>query len=338
MADTFAVLISALAVLLPTAVYCVAFYWADRYEREPRSLLLIAFIWGAIPSVVLSLISEVMLGAPLSTEVNSEQAAVVVGVIIAPIVEELAKGAALLGLFVWKREEFDGVLDGLIYGALVGFGFAMTENFLYFIGAYESGGFADLTALIFVRAILFGLNHAMYTSLTGIGFGMARNEPRTVLRIFWIGLGLGCAIAVHAAHNFGVLAAGVAPLGFLLSLAIAAGGAGLVVLAVVLSWDHERAVMRAELAEELGGLLSSQELMELTGRWRQPMRTRPNDGAAVRMSLYVELAMHKRRLRRLGPDRAAGTLREIDAIREHLERLNQGPAQVTGPAPTRDQV
>ena len=327
-----------MAVLLPTAVYCIAFYWADRYEREPRSLLLIAFFWGALPSVVLSVVSEVVLGAPLVDYVNSEQAAFVVGVIIAPVVEELAKGAALLGLFIWKREEFDGVLDGLIYGALVGFGFAMTENFLYFIGAYESGGFANLTALIFVRAVLFGLNHAMYTSLTGIGFGMARNEPRTAVRVMWIGLGLGCAITVHAAHNFGVLVAGVAPIGFLLSLAIAAGGAALIVLAVVLSWRHEREVMRAELAEELGNLLSTQELLELTGRWRQPMRKRPNDGVAVRMALYVELAMHKRRLRRLGPARSASTRLEIDAIREHLMQLKQGPAQTDGLAPAHDQV
>lgn len=59
------------------------------------------------------------------------------------------------------RHEFDGVLDGLTYGAIIGFGFAMTENFLYFIGAFSEGGFVDLTVLIFLRAVIFGLNHTL---------------------------------------------------------------------------------------------------------------------------------------------------------------------------------
>ncbi len=68
MALLFALALSTLAAIVPTLVYTLTFYWADRYEREPRSLLFAAFIWGAIPAVIASLIGEVLLGAPLVSD------------------------------------------------------------------------------------------------------------------------------------------------------------------------------------------------------------------------------------------------------------------------------
>ncbi len=230
-----------------------------------------------------------------------------------------------MGLFLWKRNEFDGVLDGLIYGALIGFGFAMTENFLYFVGAYDEGGFAGLSWVIVLRAILFGLNHAFYTSLTGIGFGLARNQRSTAAKVLLAGSGLAAAILVHALHNLGATVAGITPLGFLLSLLVAGGGSGLIVAAVVLSWNHERSVMQTELTEELGNVLSTQDLIELTGRWRQPIRRRSGDGAE-RMALFAELAVRKRRVRMLGSTHSADTLAEIEEIRDRLKELGAGPA------------
>lgn len=331
MAFAIALIVSAFAAIVPTVAYSIAFYWADRYEREPHLLLLTAFVWGAIPAILLSLISELAIGSPFVAEADSIQAALVAGVLVAPFVEEVFKAAALLGLFVWKRNEFDGVLDGLIYGALVGFGFAMTENFVYFIGAYGEGGFTALTWLIVVRAIVFGLNHAFYTGLTGIGFGIARNIASTPLRMLSIGAGLAAAIVVHAMHNFGVTMAGISPFGFLLSLVIAAGGLGLVVAAVLLSWNHERSVIQTELAEELGSTLSPEDLLTLTGHWRQPMRRGAGEDAD-RMTLYVELAVRKRRLRMLGTLDRSDALGDIEDIRRQLAEMSMGPVTSSGPA------
>ena len=50
----------------------------------------------------------------------------------APIVEEVGKGLGLLLLFVTARRAFDGPVDGVVYGALIGAGFALTENIQYF--------------------------------------------------------------------------------------------------------------------------------------------------------------------------------------------------------------
>ena len=53
-------------------------------------------------------------------------------VISAPLVEESAKAIILLIFFFAKRDEFDGVVDGIVYAAMVGLGFAMTENIQYY--------------------------------------------------------------------------------------------------------------------------------------------------------------------------------------------------------------
>ena len=60
-----ALLISLIAAVLPALFYFVLFYWADRYEREPLYLSIAAFLWGAIPAIVLSVFSEVYLSVAL---------------------------------------------------------------------------------------------------------------------------------------------------------------------------------------------------------------------------------------------------------------------------------
>ena len=211
-----AMLIILVATILPTYLYVRLFYWADRYEREPFWLVAGAFLWGAIPAIIASLVAEMILAAP------TRGAGLVEDALSAPIVEELSKGFALLLIFWFMRREFDGVLDGLIYGSMIGFGFAMTENFLYFIGAYDQGGYANLTLIFFLRTVLFGLNHAFYTGFSGIGLGLALVSRRGLARFIWPLCGLIAAITAHSLHNFGASLAEQDGIGLLLSLLVAA--------------------------------------------------------------------------------------------------------------------
>ena len=59
---------------------------------------------------------------------------------VAPIVEEAVKGAFLVGLLIFRRREFDGIVDGIVYAGLVAAGFAFTENILYFGRAFTEDG------------------------------------------------------------------------------------------------------------------------------------------------------------------------------------------------------
>ncbi len=302
------------AAIVPTLIYVLIFYWADRYEREPGWLSFVAFIWGAIPAIVISLIAEITVGTPFLQEPGTLASDLVEGAVIAPVVEEVVKGAALLWLFFRRRQEFDGVLDGVVYGALVGFGFAMTENFLYFIGAFMEGGWGGLSVLIYLRAIVFGLNHAFYTGLMGIGLGLARNARRPLARWGWILAGLVVAILAHALHNLGAGLTSVNALGFAISLMVAAGGLGLLLLTVGLAWQHERNVLHRELLGEVGTLLSADEFERLTGRWRRPVHAQQ----AARTRLLVEYANRQSRLRLLGEGREPGLTQEIEALRAQL--------------------
>ena len=310
-------LIALLASVLPALVWVLFFYWADRYEREPGWLVLVTFIWGAIPAIIVSLIAEIAVGAPFVQVPGSLTENLVTGSIVAPIVEELAKGMALLGIFYWRRQEFDGVLDGLVYGALVGFGFAMTENFLYFVGALSEGGIGAMSVLIFLRAILFGLNHAFYTGLFGIGLGLARNQTNPGTRATLAVTGLIVAILAHALHNLGASLVEVNVASLLISLMVAGAAVGLTLLAIGLSWQHERKVLLAELTPEVGNLLSADELTQLTERWRQPVR-KGKSNPRQRRHLLVEYANHQRRLRRRGLQHEPELARELEQLRQRL--------------------
>ncbi len=312
--------ISLAAAIIPTIVYVLIFYWADRYEREPIWLITVAFLWGAVPAVIVSVVGEFVLGWQWIDAPDSVAGAVVSGAVIAPIVEEIAKAVALFLIFLVMRQEFDGVLDGVVYGALIGLGFAMTENFFYFIGAYDEGGYGQLTMVIFLRAALFGMNHAFYTGLTGIGLGLARTTRRQESRLLWIGFGLVAAIVTHSLHNLGASLAEVNLIGLGLSLMVAAAGILLMLVAILLSWRHERFCLRLELAEEIGILLSAADYEEITRRWNNPIHKWGSvaQARARRMHDLVELALKKNRLRNGAGGEGPALVQEITRLRVAL--------------------
>ncbi|NJN82245.1 MAG: PrsW family intramembrane metalloprotease [Caldilineaceae bacterium] len=316
--------LSLVAAVIPTLLYVLLFYWADRYEREPWWLAAVAFLWGAIPAIAVSIFGEVLLGESLISAPNTLQGALIDGALIAPIVEEVAKGAALLAIFWLFPYEFDGVLDGLIYGALIGFGFAMTENFFYFIGAFDEGGFGNFTVVVLMRAVMFGLSHAFYTALIGIGFGLSHQATSRRGRLLWPVVGLCAAMLTHGLHNLGVGIVEVYAVGFLLSLAVAGAGVGLVLLAVLLAWQHERGCIQRELSGEVGSILSADEFGLLVGRWHRPLHRRKPAARleAHRLQMLVELALLKERLRRSETmDSALSS--QIEAIRKEIDESSQ---------------
>ncbi|MBN1121407.1 MAG: PrsW family intramembrane metalloprotease [Anaerolineae bacterium] len=239
-----AFLIAVAAGIIPMLVYPVALYFLDRYEKEPLPLLLAVFLWGFVPAAVLSLISQLIIGIPLlmldETGLLADQ---VLAVAVAPVSEECFKAIAVLAVYLIWRREFDGVLDGVVYGGLVGFGFAAIENVLYFLEVDA--------AVIVMRTIVFGLNHAFYTSLTGIGFGIARHSRKGFVRFFAPVAGLIMAIAAHAVHNTTVTFAETAPALCCFGLLADYGGIAFVLGVVVLTARQERQWITEQLQGEI---------------------------------------------------------------------------------------
>ena len=194
-----------LCVLLATATavpYGALLLWLDRNEREPWWLLLGAFLWGATvattyASVVNSLTAFVG-GWVFQDEALGNMAMASVS---APISEEITKGMAVVGLLLLFRRELDNVLDGLVYGAVVGLGFAWFENITYYL-MVANEGYIEVFFNAFGRGVLNGLSgHPTFTALTGLAVGLIRVQRRGKTRWLWLPLGLGLAMFSHFVWN-----------------------------------------------------------------------------------------------------------------------------------------
>jgi RsiW-degrading membrane proteinase PrsW (M82 family) len=194
-------IIGMLLALLPLAGVLLAVRIVDRWEPEPRGLLVFAVAWGAIASVGIALAVDLVLSLIIGNDGSPAREAFT-AVVQAPIVEEFAKGLGVYIIFVSARRAFDGPVDGIVYGALIGAGFAFTENIQYFAISFIEGGVADTSMTFFLRGILSPFAHVMFTSVTGFALGLAARRGAKAGRAVgpWV-IGMIGATALHALWN-----------------------------------------------------------------------------------------------------------------------------------------
>src|SRR5947207_2582681 len=194
-------IIGMICATLPVPIYIMLLLWIDRYESEPLWMLTTTFLWGALVAVFIAIILNTINGAIITAATNSARIGENFGAVIsAPIVEESAKAFILLVLFFWKKDEFDGIVDGIVYAGMVGLGFAMTENILYY-GRAVSGGVASLTFIFVLRGMAAHFSHPLFTSMTGIGLGWSRESNNGFIKVVAPVLGFMLAVLMHATWN-----------------------------------------------------------------------------------------------------------------------------------------
>jgi protease PrsW len=197
-----ALLVGLVTATIPVPLYVILVLWIDRYEAEPPWMLAVAFFWGAVVAVFVAFLLNTTLGLIVSIITNNLKAGeTFAAVISAPIVEECAKAIILFIFFFAKKDEFDGVVDGIVYGALVALGFAMTENIQYYGKAALAGGGGGLTLTLLIRGAFAPFSHPLFTSMTGIGLGLARQTNNTAVKVVTPILGLLMAIFMHSIWN-----------------------------------------------------------------------------------------------------------------------------------------
>lgn len=318
------VLISCCLGLLPMIGFALYVNWLDRYEKEPKVLLVSAFLWGAIIASGMAFVINTITGIGIYLLTASEAFAELSGgVFVAPIIEESLKGMALLILFFAFRKEFDSLLDGAVYGGMVGLGFGATENFYYiYARGYEEHGWGGLWALAFVRIILVGWQHAFYTAFTGMGLAWARLNRSLSHRLVAALGGFTLAIFSHAFHNaLSLLGAGllVIPLDWL-------GWLAMFILILVLIRGEQR-LLREHLKEEVEmGVLSPDQYntaissrAQIRARWHALKHGKFKQ--TVRFyQLCAELAHKKEQLRRVGEEGNNSII--IASLREELRTLS----------------
>jgi RsiW-degrading membrane proteinase PrsW (M82 family) len=195
-----AMLTGALLAFPAGLVYLTVPRLLDRFDPEPWYALCGCLLWGALAAVGFSALINTAVATLAALAGGPKFAAFAGAVLSAPVVEEFWKGLGVLGVFLFLRREFDGVVDGIMYATFTAIGFATIENVTYYATAAE-GGEGVLQATFLMRGILSPWCHPVFTSMTGIGLGLARESTNPRWR-WWGPIG-GYAVAVllHAFWN-----------------------------------------------------------------------------------------------------------------------------------------
>jgi RsiW-degrading membrane proteinase PrsW (M82 family) len=271
-----AFVICAILALVPLAFVVTAITIIDRWEPEPRPALWFAFLWGAAASVAIALIVDfgVQVAVAVASDGHNTTSELWGSVIQAPLVEEGAKAAGVLILLLFFRKQFDGPVDGLVYGATVAAGFAFTENILYFGQALIESGGVGLGFTFVLRGIMSPFAHVMFTACTGVALGFAARRKGWLkgLGVFLVGLAL--AVALHALWNgSSFLVEGLDGF-FLIYFVVQVPLFALAVVFVVLLRKSEAKLTRARLGEyaEAGWFSPAEVDMLSSGAGRRQAR------------------------------------------------------------------
>jgi len=278
-------------------------YHLDLYEREPPSLVIGALLWGGVAATTLAGFANDGWGLVVARVGGPEFAARWTAALTAPFVEETLKALGIVLIYLIARNEIDDMMDGFVYGAASGLGFAVVEDVFYFMGVF-GGSPGGILQGFFVRVVASGLySHVLYSGLIGMGIGyfVSPRSRRPLGRRIAVVAGLSAlAVLAHFLWNSPLL--DLYPTrpwtgADLLMIPVATAVKGLplllvAVLAVILARRRERAWLRGALSSEVrDGGISSEELAIL--EW--PRRRR----ASVRQMRLRAGARAARLLRRL---------------------------------------
>ena len=305
-------------------------YLLDLYEREPAPLLVAAFLWGAVAATTLSAIGNGGWGLTVARLAGPEFAARWTAALTAPFVEEIVKGCGIVLVYLIARDEVDDVMDGFVYGAICGLGFAIVEDVVYFMAVF-GGQPSGVLQGFWVRVVASGLyGHVLYTGLVGMAVGVivSRRATETLGRRLAVAAGLSAlAVLAHFLWNSPLLSlfpdepwSGSDYL--FVVIATAAKGLPLLVfvaMAVVLARRRERRWLRGALEQEVGlDGISADELRLL----ESPRRRRDARGE----------------VRRRGGARAARLLQRLQREQVNLAMIASRVAAADDPALTRQRA
>lgn len=208
---TVPAILATVIAFTPALIYAFPLIWLDRFDPEPPWLIALAFSWGAVVAVLVSIILNTLFGAVVYVGTGvPEVAEIASAVISAPIVEEASKGIGLLILILAFRRYFDDILDGIVFGGLIALGFATVENVLYYgrgiDDAISQYGLTSSAALSFLflftlRGILSPWAHVTFTAMIGIGFGISRESHNMFVKLAMPVLGYIVAVILHGIWN-----------------------------------------------------------------------------------------------------------------------------------------
>lgn len=270
---------TALAWGILPGIFLLFLVWSlDRYEKEPLRLLAIALAFGAVAAPLVAFLIQKAFGVPTSIRaialIPESQLS-----LVSPLIEEVVRGLAILGVFLLVRHEVDDLYDGLLYGAVVGIGFAMAAGFASILAtqAQAPAGVEGTTSGLYAAAVS-GLSHLFYGGAIGLALGYARSG--SMGRVVGAAVvGTAVAFGFHIVHDYlpwwlasdSVASEPSAVAGFLANVP---NFLGVLALAVVVIWSAARQakIVGDQLREEVeAGFVTADEYAVVTDPQRRFM-------------------------------------------------------------------
>jgi RsiW-degrading membrane proteinase PrsW (M82 family) len=185
-----ALLLFALSVA-PGIAISLFIFLRDRYNREPRSLLVRSFLLGLVSAGIAMVLQLILLPQVQSMMGDHIGSVAVKAFFVVALTEEWSK-YIMVRYYAWRKPAFDEPLDGIVYTVMVGMGFATIEN----VGYVMQHGIGTA----FLRMFLSVPAHACFAVLMGYQLGLAKfHESRKWVYLF---RGLALAVLFHGLFDF----------------------------------------------------------------------------------------------------------------------------------------
>ena len=276
------------------------FDWLGRWVEGRPLLLVSAFAWGASVAAFCSIWSQEGLQALLNVHASPEFANWFRPLVITPVTEELFKGLFLFWLLRYRRSQIRGLLDGIVYGGLIGAGFAFSEQTMYFgqmVIVYLGSDSSDAARLtlamsLVMRGLMVPFMHPFFVAFIGLGIAVAaasRNRTRQAAAVL---LGVIVPTVLHGGWDWAALAGGdpfmvfkiYAAFMFPLFIAMA-------ITAVILRHRQAKAVLAGTMSPLLEKHIAKYDIALLRSlkkrrRWREEALRRAGPAAACLTGRY----------------------------------------------------
>jgi len=183
------------------ALALAAYVWRSNVTtRQPLALLVGTFLLGVLFAMFAAVVNG-LFGAVFGL-LGAIGTPLFFYLVVAPV-EETVKLLAVR-LHAFRSDHFASVVDGAVYGAAAGLGFATIENYLYIARGLQSASGGEqalvgaVTGVAAVRA-LAGPGHVIYSAIAGYYLGLAKFNREQAGPILVKGLLL--AAFVHGTYN-----------------------------------------------------------------------------------------------------------------------------------------
>ncbi|RQG89096.1 protease PrsW [Natrarchaeobius halalkaliphilus] len=183
--------------VVPAALLAGFIWYTDITSNEPIGLLVATFVLAVLFATFAAVVNSVT--RPWFEAIPLVGTVLFFFLIVGPV-EETVKLLAVR-VFAYRSESFDAVIDGAVYGAIAGLGFAAIENAIYIaetVSETEMGLYTAATGITTVRALV-GPGHVIYSAIAGYYLGLAKFNPQYAGPL--VVKGLLIAAVVHATYN-----------------------------------------------------------------------------------------------------------------------------------------